>query len=273
MKTILMAGVLMAVALTAFATILDNFHNVPLGTFLNERDGFKSRGMGPRTFSLYNDVDGRNDLVAGAFDAAHVNDVLHPDMDEEGLGQVERDLAKQNMSPREVSVTVHGYDGVAGFSAIFTRNPSATASSYAVNDTKFGPLYQKWVVQNGYRVLDHVQWPELGENRHAVTFVKDSKPFVFYAGLDEATFAQKEKELAAQGWEIDTFHVALSVANTWLYSGVWLMKADSAYQYFYDMSADEYQQHWTELNAQGYRLKKVFGYGPKGGLFGAIWVK
>jgi len=271
MKKILLTGLLMTGALTAYATLLDNFHNIPLTTFLHEFDGFKARGLGPTAFAIYNGADGHHSQVAGGFDAAHAQDQLKPDMDESDLSSILPKMAKQNFYARELAVGVNPFNGVAIFSAIFTKGPYATVSIYSHDDSRFVESYKKKVAQ-GYRPLTHIQWSELGTNRHQTTYIKDGKAFMFYFGVDAATFGQKGTELAAQGWQIDSMQITNSIANTDNYSGIWLKKS-SAMQYFYDLTSAEYQQKWEELNAKGYRLKQVIGYGSRGEWYGGIWVK
>lgn len=253
-----------------------SYHNVPFDTVRKNFDYYPSRGFGARTMSIYRTGFLKPTYAAGAFEQNATGTVAtfveHPTT----FGESFRAKDRAGYRPLEISgylgdENVNGQPGHINFNTIWERKDRFASATYVgMTEADFEAKYQDLVVRQGYRPQDHFSYYEYGQIRHAMIYVKDGAGFIYYRGMTAPQFEARLREMGAKGWAPVNLNV-LEVPGAFYYSCIW-KKTGRPNVIYYGLTGDGYQQKWSQLNAQGYRLIKIQGYN-KGTQFAAIWEK
>jgi len=252
-----------------FAPYYPNFHNIGWDLYNFYFNYYPNMNWGPQTLSVYK--AGNQVRAAGAF---------HPSVTGSWavrgyLTSAEFDnwfniYLRQGLRPRELQYT-QGWDGQPRFTAIWQRRGNEGFYTWInLSDADFTAKWNDLVVNQGYRIEDHVSYSAGGQRRHAAIFVKDGQGFQLWYNMSANEYSQKFNSLGAQGWRNTSFNAA-DLPWGQRYGGVWLKKP-GAWATWFNMSGAGYQQKFEQFGGQGFRLWKIQGYGD-GNTFGAIWTK
>ena len=124
----------------------------------------------------------------------------------------------------------------------------------------------------GYRLIDVSGYAINGEDHYAGIWLQAGGPaWQARHRLTAGEYQQTFDELGAQGYRL--VHVSGYVVNGQdRYAGIWIQEDGPAWQARHRLTADEYQQTFDELGAQGYQLMQVCGYSLNGrDFYAARW--
>ncbi len=100
-------------------------------------------------------------------------------------------------------------------------------------------------------------------------------PFAWQArnGINADQYQATFNALTAQGYRLALVD-GYNVDGTATFAAIFNQTGGPPWVAHHNMTADQYQQTFDQLTAQGYRLSKVSGYGPGGvPLYAAIWTQ
>lgn len=126
--------------------------------------------------------------------------------------------------------------------------------------------------EQGYRLVSWSGYSVLGEDRHAAVWEqRPGPPSEEHYLLTADEFQEKFDELLNMGYQLVRVF-GYTPGDEVLFAGLWELRPSPGWQARHGITADEYQQIFDELVAQGYRLiyLSAFGIGD-GDRYCAIW--
>jgi hypothetical protein len=139
-----------------------------------------------------------------------------------------------------------------------------TADEYQQAFDDLGSQGYQLALVNGYE-LD-------GEDRYAAIWqLTDGPAWQAHHRLTADDYQQTFDDLGAQGYRL--VHVSgYAINGEDRYAAIWQLTDGPAWQARHRLTADDYQQTFDDLGAQGYRLVHVSGYAVNGeDRYAAIW--
>lgn len=136
---------------------------------------------------------------------------------------------------------------------------------YHYRNDLVSPLYEGEYYYDNLR-QDNVLYTAIWEKR-------DGPDWQARHGLTAEQYQRTFNELVAQGYRL--IHISgYTVNGQDYYAAIWEKRGGPAWQARHGLTADQYQQTFNSLVAQGYRLVSVSGYGSGGqDRYAAIWEK
>lgn len=265
----------MVSASAAEAPFSQAFHGLSVSKLMSGRDYYPSRGMAPQTLNIYyTTANTRGLLTAGYYDAnapkdtptqirIYTSDILNFFKANSSKGYI----------PREISVTMS--HEIPIFNVLWEKSPHPAALYMDMDDAGFEARYKEFVVNQGYRIAEHVVYTTRVSNRprkrwHMAVFKKDGQGFYFHHGISAATFRNLEAHYKLTGYYANSISFAPTTEGEGM-SVIFLKNLRSVHTYP-DMTAQGYQDQFNRESAAGYHLVRVVGY-HQGERFAAIWQK
>jgi hypothetical protein len=176
---------------------------------------------------------------------------------------------------------VNGYalGGQALYSSIWEK---AASPAWVAHHDMSRDSYQKAfedLGKQGYRLVHVSGFGVGGQDLYAGIWEKSPGPaWVAHHTMTEAQFQATFDDLGKSGYRLVKISgYAIDVAggqSQVLYAGIWQKETGPAWMALSGMTPEQYQQRFTELGNQGYRLRDVSGYSIGNQLlFAAIWDK
>lgn len=133
------------------------------------------------------------------------------------------------------------------------------------------------LTSKGFRVSNVSGYSVGGQERYAATFTKTPIPgmsaWQARHGMTGAQYQQAFDSFTGQGYRLLDVS-GYQVGGEAHYAAVWVKAPGPAFQARHGLTADQYQQTFNQMTAQGFRLVHVNGYGVNGQAFyAAIWEK
>ncbi|RFT65606.1 hypothetical protein D0U04_18505 [Bacillus clarus] len=167
--------------------------------------------------------------------------------------------------------TVHGQDYYA---AIWEKRDGPEWQSWhGLTPAQYQQTFDRLVAQ-GYRLVHVSGYGNSGQDRYAAIWEKSHGPeWQARHGLTAEQYQRTFNELIAQGYRLTNVsgHTNDGIDR---YAAIWEKRGGPKWQARHGLTAEQYQQTFNELVAQGYRLIQVSGYGSNGiDRYAAIWEK
>ncbi len=251
------------------------FHGLSVSTLKANSTYYPRLGLHPQTLSIYyTTVNTHGLLTAGSFDdVADKNSRFNIRIYSDDIVDLFKQYAPLGLIPREISATNSGE--IPTFNVIWEKSPVEAALYVDMSDAGFDARYKEYVVNQGYRISQHVTYTTRVGNRprqmwHMAVFKKDRKGFYFHHGIDIPTFRNLATHYASLGYYPD------SISFTPMTEGerisVIFLRPSARTIASPDMTAAGYQDQFDRMVRAGFRLHQVVGY-HRGERFAAIWQK
>ncbi len=168
---------------------------------------------------------------------------------------------------------------VTRYAAIWEKAAGpAQAARHGMTHAQFQQVFNE-LVQQGYRLRRISGYEVGGHDMYAAVWEKSGGPaWQAYYAMNRDQYQQKFTELVQQGYRL-VYVDGYGVGGQDLYAGIWEKSAGPDWVAKHGLSRDQYQQAFTELSQQGFRLQHVSGYavdvvnGPSKEMYAAIWLK
>ena len=246
------------------------FHNVPVNV-VNFYLGYYARmGLQLRTLTV-----ARNEgdvLAAGIFESGFTGGWLVYDyMRGDDFQDVFDDAWAKGFRPREIGVTLDSNEDPR-YTAIFQENEPGQGmiTLMDASDATFADIWDQWVVDKGWHVLDFVGYDDHGTARQAVLLVDDGESFALYPHYSSAAITDTLNDVALDGLLPVSFTAGERPGGTSFSS---VVEFDSGGRMVHwSMSATDYQEWFDFYGSIGWQLLKVQNY-DEGDAFAAIWTE
>ena len=115
-------------------------------------------------------------------------------------------------------------------------------------------------MSQGYRLTDVSGYRVGNEERYAALWEKTGdSPWVAKHGMTSARYQKEFDKLTKDGFRL--VHVTgSSVAGAYRFAAIWEKSTGAPWVARHNMTSDQYQQEFTKLTNDGYRLLTVTGY-------------
>ncbi len=174
---------------------------------------------------------------------------------------------------RLVHVNGHAVDGEDRYAAIwFQGGGPAWQARHRLTADEYQQTFDDLGSQ-GYRLIHVSGYSIDGEDRYAAIWIQEDGPaWQARHRLTADEYQQTFDDLGSQGYRLAK--VSGYCANGQdRYAAIWIQEDGPAWQARHRLTADEYQQTFDDLGAQGYRLDHVSGYNVNGeDRYAAIWI-
>jgi uncharacterized ParB-like nuclease family protein len=173
---------------------------------------------------------------------------------------------------RPVDVSGYPVDGHDRYAAIFEqREGPAFVARHGLTSAQYQQTFDELVGQ-GFRPVDVSGYEVGGQDRYAAIFEQREGPaFVARYGLTSAQYQQTFDELVGQGFRpVDVS--GYEVGGQDRYAAIFEQRPGPAFVARHGLTNAGYQAAFDQAVGQGFRLRKVSGYGVNGqDFYAAIW--
>lgn len=159
------------------------------------------------------------------------------------------------------------------FMASWERSAGTWVARHGLNGAQYQTAFDQYVAA-GYRLRTVSGYKVAGVTRYAAIWDKVSGPaWSARHGLTAAQYQAAFDQFAQQGYRLKMVS-GYSVGTTPRFAALWDKSAGPAWTARHGLTGTQYQQVFTELTGQGYRLRWVSAY-AEGGVakYAALWDK
>lgn len=225
---------------------------------------------------------GDEEIVLGGIVVDALGEVTKVDAFQIGQDDEFSDGVEEVLSPpRQFAVfdLNKGGTDLTRYAAIWEKvaGPAQT-TRHGMSHAQFQQVFNE-LGQQGYRLRRISGYEVGGHDMYAAVWEKSGGPaWQAYYALNRSQYQQKFTELVQQGYRL-VYVNGYGVSGQDLYAGIWEKSVGPDWVAKHGLSRDQYQQAFTELSQQGFRLKHVSGYsvdvigGASKELYAAIWEK
>ena len=197
----------------------------------------------------------------------------------QGYQQAFNDLGGKGFRLREVSA--YALNGQELYTAIWEKPQSPTPpwiAHHAMTRDQYQNTFTD-LANKGYRLVHVNACGVGGVDLYAAIWEKSAGPaWESHHAMTADQYQKTFSDLATKGFRlVKVCGYSLDVVGGQsqdLYAGIWEKRPSPPWAAYHGMTPQDYQQHFNDLGAQGYRLTDVSGYSVGDQLrFAAIWEK
>ena len=254
-----------------FAPHFPSFHGLPAEAALADTRYFPEMGIHPQTFNISR--QNSEFIASGAYEyTASANWAARVNMSADSYQKYFNEYSAQGMTPRQISACKDN-NGNALFTVIWRKLEAGevTSAIHHADDATFTAAWKKQTEELKRSCVEHIRYESGGKSMHAAVFSTINKGYYAYTGMSAPDLQKTFDDLSKKGFMPINIS-AEEVGGKTTYGGVWAPANGKQFVALADLSPSAYQQKFTELVSQGYRLYRIMAYGNST-KYAAIWAK
>jgi hypothetical protein len=175
---------------------------------------------------------------------------------------------------RLVEVSGYTINGEPHYAAIFDKSAGAAwVARHGMSSSQYQQEFTKRVSE-GYRLRQVCGYAVGNEAQYAAIFDKSAGPaWIARHDMDSAAYQAEFNARVKEGYRLRQIS-GYAVGNEARYAAIFDKTSGPAWVSYHGMTASSYQQQFTKLVSEGYRLASVSGYVVAGNtLYAALWIR